>query len=398
MNKGRIVSIMLLVLLLAGMIVPVSAADTPKVTVGEARVDQAQGNTVTVPVSIENNPGFSGMDLTISIPDGWRITDIEIRTRDAYSIFYQENKYGDMSNVITPIINVDNDGIGKFVAAYGAGEFTEDGYLFWITYEVPENTENGLYDVAVTPVKINTQEDTATNIADDFIFTDSTGETPESPEKEEPSGGNTADDDQVIPTRPNKPTTSEPEEEIAVFHDIDGNWAEDYILEAAERGLVNGKGEGIFDPNANMTRAEFMMILWRVMGSPTPSRAASFTDLTQAWYLEPIAWAEERGITNGTSPTTFDPQGNVTREQMMTILHRLAGTPIGMESIFALQYDQQMQDSENVSSWAKNAIHWSIFHGILCGEQSVKLGNIIAPSEAATRSQIAVSIIRYLDR
>lgn len=395
MNKRRIVSMLLSVCMLAGLIVPVSAAETPKIIVGEAKVDQAQGNTVTVPVSIENNPGFAGMDLTISIPDGWAISDIEIRTRDAYSIFYEENKYGDMTNVITPIVNTDNDGTGKFVAAYGSGNFTEDGTLFWVTYSVPASAKEGLYAVEVTPVKINTLEDTAINIAGDFTFVDSNGETqkPTMPEQpvtpDRPSG-------HLKPTRPTKPDTSEPEDE-PIFDDVAGNWAEEYILECAERGIVVGD-EGHYYPNDNMTRAEFMMILWRIMGSPTPSKAASFTDLPMDWYQAPIAWAEENAITNGTSPTTFDPNGKVTREQMMTILYRLAGSPTGMEIMWTSAYDSMLQDSASISSWAKNAVYWSIFHDILCGEQSVELGNIVAPREAATRSQIAVSIVRYLDK
>ena len=113
---------------------------------------------------------------------------------------------------------------------------------------------------------------------------------------------------------------------------------------------------------------------------------------------QPIAWAEENGVTNGTTPTTFGPEENVTREQMMTILHRVAGKPMGMEMLFASKYEQQFTDSASLSAYAKNAVHWAVYNEILCGEQTVELGQVLAPRAAATRSQIAVSIIRYLDR
>lgn len=395
MNKKRIASLMLSGLLLMGSVLPVGAAGSPKITVGEVRVEQTTGSTITVPVEIEGNPGFAGMDLSISIPDGWQITDIATRTKDAYSIFYAEDEFGDMARITTPVVNPDANGIGKFVTAYGLDNLTGDGVLFWVTYKVPAGTREGLYDVEVTPVKINTLEDTRTNIAGDFTFVDSTGSTPETPA--EPIVPNKPDKPNK-PTgnlKPTKPTVPE-EEETPLFEDIEGNWAEEYILKAGERGLVNGKSEGIFDPDANMTRAEFMTILWRAAGSPAPKSKASFTDLPMEWYQAPIAWAEENKITNGTSPTTFDPEGKVTREQMMTILHRMAGSPVGMESVFAPI--KMLQDSESVSSWAWNAVNWSIFQEILSGEQSPQLGKTIAPQAAATRSQIAVSIIRYLDK
>ena len=137
-------------------------------------------------------------------------------------------------------------------------------------------------------------------------------------------------------------------------------------------------------------------MLW---AAPPPQGKASFTDLPQAWYREPIAWAEENKITNGTSPTTFDPEGLVTREQMMTILHRLTGSPMGGELMLTSVYDQLLTDSASISAYAKNAVYWSIYNGILCGEQSTELeNNTVAPRAAATRAQIAVSIIRYLDK
>ena len=387
MKKKRVWSLLLAICMLASMVLPAAAAAAPTVTLTSGEVKP--GEVITLTATIKDNPGLATYQLYFY----YDTSVFEIETLRAAGDFSESG-----SILVNSIAVADSRGrydgqagkdgtLGLWYNGTGTDE-SGSGEMAKIRLRVKEGVTAGTYTIGLDYSKANTINEDGdkvalkTNGGAVTVLSDGTAAKPQ-----QPQGGSTL-----------QPSEGTEVVEKPVFEDISGNWAEEYILESAKRGLVNGKSAGIFDPNANMTRAEFVTILWRVMGSPAPSGKATFTDLPMAWYQEPIAWAEQTGIVNGTSATTFDPQGNVTREQMMTILHRLAGKPIGMESVFTAVYDQQLQDSANISSWAKNAVYWSIFHEILCGEQSVKLGNVVAPKAAATRSQIAVSIIRYLDR
>lgn len=181
------------------------------------------------------------------------------------------------------------------------------------------------------------------------------------------------------------------------FSDVSGHWAETYILQAGERSLVQGYN-GLYRPDDSMTRAELVTILWRAMGQPEPKGTATFTDLTQDWYKKPVSWAEENAVVNGTGDGKFSPDGKVSREQLATILFRLSGGASGMEMIFSSYYDSVITDKDEISSYAKAAIYWCIFNEVYCGEASGDVGNTLAPKADATRGQIAVMMIRYLDR
>ena len=183
----------------------------------------------------------------------------------------------------------------------------------------------------------------------------------------------------------------------AAFTDIGGHWAESYIQEAYDRQLTEGYN-GMYRPDDSMTRAEMVTILWRAMGKPQPSSAATFTDLTQDWYKDAVAWAEENKVVNGVEPGKFSPDGNVTREQLAAVLFRLSGGASGMELLFTSIYDEHFTDEEKIADYAKAATYWCVFKEVYCGTASEKVGRTVAPTEDATRGQIAVMIIRYLDR
>jgi hypothetical protein len=218
----------------------------------------------------------------------------------------------------------------------------------------------------------------------------------------QPADGGGSATDQTELTGITTGTDSETSAEVTApitYSDVSGHWAEKYIERATELGLVNGMN-GLYCPDDDMTRAQLVTILWRAMGSQTPTGPASFTDLDpeQPWYLDAVAWAEENGVVNGVGGGRFDPDANVTREQLMTILHRLSGKPSGLEMLLSGIYDQQFEDSGAVSDWAKAAVYWSIYKEIICGEASASVGQALAPTAAANRAQIAVMMVRYLEQ
>lgn len=186
--------------------------------------------------------------------------------------------------------------------------------------------------------------------------------------------------------------------ETAAFTDVSGHWAESYIGEAAQRQLAKGYN-GLYRPDDSMTRAEMVTMLWRAMGEPKPTKAASFTDLTQDWYKDAVAWAEEQKVVNGIGDGKFGPDGNVTREQLAAILHRLAGGTVTMEvMLLSSIYDGFFTDVDKVSEYAKNSIYWCVAYGVYCGVAAENTGTTLAPKTDATRGQIAVMLVRFLDR
>lgn len=182
----------------------------------------------------------------------------------------------------------------------------------------------------------------------------------------------------------------------ADFTDVSGHWAESYITQAADRQLIQGY-DGKYNPDDPMTRSQLVTILWRAVGSPEPKGAATFTDLTQDWYKKPVAWAQENGVMKGTATDKFSPEGLVTREQLVTVLHRLAGSPMDA-LLFTQFYEWQYPDSVQISDYAKQALYWSIYKEVYCGKSGLSVGKTLDPKEPASRGQIAVMIIRYLDR
>lgn len=100
---------------------------------------------------------------------------------------------------------------------------------------------------------------------------------------------------------------------------------------------------------------------------------ATFTDLTQDWYREAVAWAQENSVVDGMGNNKFAPDSSVTREQLVTILHRLAGSPMGMELMLSGLYDEQYPDSGRIGAWAKPALYWTVYKGSTAASRARRL-------------------------
>ena len=171
-----------------------------------------------------------------------------------------------------------------------------------------------------------------------------------------------------------------------------GNWYHDGIHFCIAQGLMNGTSETKFAPNKSMSRAMVVTVLYRMEGSPDVSSDIPFGDLKQAWYKDAVAWAYENDIVKGVSGTKFDPNGNVTREQIATILYRYAeykGIDISGSTDISI-----FPDSSKVSSWAKNALKWAVAKELVTG--TVKNGvTILDPKGVASRAQVATILYRF---
>ena len=179
------------------------------------------------------------------------------------------------------------------------------------------------------------------------------------------------------------------------FTDVPRDWAQPFITGAVAEGIMNGTGEDTFQPDASLTRAMVVTILWRLCGEPKAKKASGFADLTQTWYEDAIAWAQEHEIVNGMDDTHFAPDRPVSRQDFVTLLYRyVQGTDL------ELSYESldRFQDHTAVSSYAVDPMRWAVHSGVISG---VPTGNLISlqPEGTATRAQAAKMflVFRSLD-
>lgn len=165
-----------------------------------------------------------------------------------------------------------------------------------------------------------------------------------------------------------------------------GQWYYEAVEYVTEQGMMNGVGERVFSPEATMSRAMVVTVLHRLAGQPQAGESApSFTDVPlDAWYSAAVSWAAETGVVQGYDNGCFYPDGAVTREQLATILYRYKASPETSGSLEAFA------DSAAVSSWALDAMRWSVEKGIVGGLSAQEL----APASSATRAQVAAILQR----
>ncbi len=161
------------------------------------------------------------------------------------------------------------------------------------------------------------------------------------------------------------------EEEALPFTDVSPSfWGVPFIRYVYENNLMNGTGDNEFSPLEKLSRAMVVTVLWRMAGSPEPQAEATFTDLGEphagnSWYFQPIAWAQENGIASGLTATTFGPNENVTRQQMVTFLGRFAEY-LGAE-IPADGSVSKFTDSKYIEAYAAPYVAWAVEQGIVNG-------------------------------
>ena len=159
---------------------------------------------------------------------------------------------------------------------------------------------------------------------------------------------------------------------------------------------MDGVGEGRFDPNGATTRAMIVTILWRQAGSPAPENAASFTDLTQDWYRDAVAWAEENGIARGRGASIFDPDTPITREELATFLQRFTESVLGKDVSDAADLTG-FPDADAVSDYARPAVAWANAVGLIQGDAENDGVIYLRPAATATRAQAATILMRFCE-
>lgn len=178
------------------------------------------------------------------------------------------------------------------------------------------------------------------------------------------------------------------------FRDVtESDWFYDDVRFANQNGLFNGVEKDLFAPEEPMTRGMLVTVLWRLDGETAPKTATTFTDVdANAYYADAVAWAAESGVVNGIGGNKFDPEGNVTREQIAAILFRYASLK-GVDT--AARADlTAFPDAEKTSAYAHDALSWAVAAELVKG---TKEGSTIYldPQGSATRAQVAAILSRY---
>ena len=174
------------------------------------------------------------------------------------------------------------------------------------------------------------------------------------------------------------------------FSDVDMDaWYHDAVDFVLKEGMMQGTGNGLFAPDAALSRAMLVQILYNIEGKPAYETELTFSDVAEgAWYYDAVMWAAENGIVEGTGNGLFAPDANVTREQMVTILYRYAKSPEVKEA------ELSFADAAEVSDWAAAAVAWAAENGVVQGVGD----NKFAPKDNTTRAATAQVCMNYFGK
>ena len=360
-----------LVLGLALTLMPVSASAAVAVlTVKTPATIPRAGEAFTVTVDLSGNPGVRGLQFALGYDmDALTCTGAEV----------SEAFRGDISGVNPEAA----DGARVMIASTSI--MTGDGTVatFWFTAK----SDLSAYSFSILDLKLldGDREDVDVTIA---TSSNAAAEVKPAAEATPPPRTETYIAEEMKPAEEQAPPA------VKTFPDAVGHWGEEWITKAAARGLFSGDDKGNFRPDDNISRGDYVLVLWRMAGKPEPKQKTSFADVSpDAYYADAVAWAYENGYIEGKG-SGFAPQDNLTRQEAMKILFGYAGSPSGLEMMLAADYDAAFVDSAQIASWAKPAMYWAYYQNIISGMG----GHALVPQAFATRAQLAKILVGYLDK
>ena len=392
MKRNRILAIGIALLLAVQLLTPLACAagTTLKLTAPDKLPDV--GQTFTVTAELTGNTGLAAVQLSLGYDDSVvECTGIENGALVA-GMLAASNPYAT------------RDGVGAILAAATTTAVKTDGSLAVFTFRVKAAGDAKLtladallsdIDGKALPLSYSLPALIAQGSGSDSgSGSGSDAEKPGTDNKKSEDDKKSEDEDK--PEDEEKPADGAQEEvKSGSFRDVTStHWAFDSVERAAELGLVTGYSDGTFRPDAAVTRAQFVLMLWRMCGKPAAAKAASFADASADWYQDALSWAVENGYVNGLSDTRFGPDAPITRQQAMAILFRLNGGQSGTELTLTGIYEQTFADSTTIAAWAKDATWWAVYHELVSGVG----GSRIAPEANASRAQIAAILLRYADQ
>lgn len=187
-------------------------------------------------------------------------------------------------------------------------------------------------------------------------------------------------------------SSSSKKDEGKAFTDVNkGDWYYDAVMEAAEKGIMDGVTDKRFDPNGPITRAMLAQILYSQNGKPAADKDGTLVDVpASAWYADAMYWAKAAGAMNGYGDGRMGPTDLLTREQLAVVLYSYAkknGVDVSKQSDLT-----KYSDSEQVADWAQDAMSWAVGAGLISGRTTATL----APNGTATRAEAAQIMVHFL--
>lgn len=204
--------------------------------------------------------------------------------------------------------------------------------------------------------------------------------------------GGTISDDTAAGDSPSDDTTSggTAQDKISAVTDIANHWARDAIQWVYAQGLFSGTSDTTFSPNASMTRAMLVTVLYRLAGEPE-SGENYFTDVEDGkWYTDAVAWAAGSGIIQGVGEGLFATEGKISREQLAVMLYRYAESK-GLTTAASGDLSR-FRDNDKVSDWAEDAMKWAVSAGIMSGRDN----GVLDPGGEATRAEAAAILKNFV--
>lgn len=350
----KTMSLVLAVMLLFSLTLPAMAAGAEFVVTLPEYAPKA-GESFHVTLALKNNPGFNAFKFTLTYD-----TEKMECTKVAGGALAEQTLY---------VTNPDGPYGGALISGATVNAVTEDGVMAVFHFTAKKDLSSN--EFGTNDIGIGNEEG-------EWLPVSVTGL--------EGMKSDSGNDSEPVSEAVAKPS----------FPDIAGHWGEEYIVKSAELGLFKGYGDGRFGPNDKVTRAQFVTVLYRMDGSPDAAPETPFTDIGDQIpeFRTAIAWAFSNGYVNGKTDTTFDPSGDITRQEALLILFRYNGGRSGAERMFTGIYDTNYTDSGDIASWAKDAMYWGVYHEIISGTSKTTL----SPQGTATRAELAKILVGYLDK
>lgn len=345
------------------------------------------GDIIDIAVNIENNPGISAFTLKLDF-DKARLTPVSVTRGDVVAS-------GDVTS------NMDNTSDYEslnFISVLwvNTADVKTDGVLFSVKFKIKDNAYG---QAALTlPYEIG---DTTNQNFDDIPFDIVNGTVsitaPIETSHEEPTGGvePTPEPSEMSPEPivTSDPTVVEPKNSASRFIDIDDySWAADAINTLVDKGIVKGTSENTFSPSNNITRADFMILLVRMMGLDAEV-TENFSDVaSDSYYYHEIGVAKALKLTSGVGDNSFMPEDNITRQDMFVLADRIMKQQGAITEDEGLEILASFTDNALIADYAKPSMATLIKNALVKGDN-----NKINPLNKATRAETAVFISRTYD-
>ena len=349
-------------------------------TIQGAELQASPGETVTYTVQVKGNPGIAGVMLYLRADTS--VFQVPTDQDGDYEVSTGEVTAGGSMLANT----LGNE--GWQVLWFQATNSQKDGVFLKIKLNVSKDAKAGTYPIQLALSPENTVDQAGKQVSlacvNGSIQVKGNAQTPG-------SGGNNGSSGITKPSQPTTPTTPDtPDQSDAVFSDVPAtHWAYASVMELQKRGIVNGVQKGIFAPNAEVTRAQFMKMLAGVAGAQVgePDKALPFTDVAEGSWYTPY----QTGVVNGVSATSFAPDAPISRQQICAMLQRLAekhGITLPEKTA-----EITFKDQESIQDYAKAAVTAMQKAGLLSGYED----GTFRPANHATRAESAKILAAFLE-